>query len=511
MVVRRQIALLALIGCIASACGVARGPSVAPSAGTSAAVPERAAMPRRWLLHAFLNDVVSPGHGSALEYTASYVGPTRIERSLKLPRATVLSWSPDGRWLALCSPELEGSSGHTLYRASALGFDGDRVSEPLPLGACASFDWAPTGGKLLVRNDKGARLWHFTDSAPSMTEMAEVLAEPVDWSPTGRYFLARLPPPDRRMVVVHAEGPAPRVERLELGAVAPRSCRWGPTDALGCVVESSDGTSALLLQAPYSSAAFLSATSHVPHPPARFQSYDWATERVLVYELGGARGVHALRPGGASTQLFLPGESDGLENWRLSPAGRWLLDGASGSVRLWDLLSDARPRVLSGLSGDLLNPRWSPSGEHALLGVRQRHQRALEGDVWLVAHATHQASLTRVASPPAGQTSFARFSPGSQWVLISFASDAIPPASAGASVQAAAPSLAVHVASGARSEVPRAEWASDDSAFVASDPERRRVLLVRVQSASFGTPEPLAASAPGALRVLWQPGPGSRP
>jgi hypothetical protein len=104
-----------------------------------------------------------------------------------------------------------------------------------------------------------------------------------------------------------------------------------------------------------------------------------------------------------------------------------------------------------------LNPRWSPSGEHALFGVREPQQRALQGDVWLVAHATHEASLTRIASSPAGQTSFARFSPGSQWVLVSFASDAIPLASARASVQAAAPSLAVHVASGARSEVPEAE------------------------------------------------------
>lgn len=458
--------------------------------------------PSRWLLHAFLPTVLDAKRSAGIEYTAGFIGPERIEKSIQLPPATSAGWSPDGHWLALCSPVPSSDAEQGLHQLLAIRFDGAHTSDPMQLGDCTAFDWAPAGQRLLIQDRAAWRLVDLSAQTPRQTPIAAELASPIEWSPNGRRILAHSADTRRDLRVVHALEPTPRVEALDINRDHWRGCRWSPQDALACVIDTPTGAT---IQFRYANPT--TPTQHTLD--SRLWSFDWATENTLVYQLKNAGAVFALQTGTA-IPLFTPGDLYGLEYQRLSPQGTWLLDTASGHVRLWNLTGSATSTDVPGLEGSLLNPRWSPNGQHALVGVQHRRVHPFQTDVWLVAQATKDAQVARIASVEAGQATVSWFSPGSEWVFVSTGPDVIQLASTTGSAKqetAATRSVAVHVAT--RTTVPLplgiGEWSRDDSAFVAIDREDGQMLVVRVRDATFAEPELVRSLEPGVPTLMWQP------
>lgn len=490
---------LAVSACSAGAREPVKGSNVAgPSAVTIASV-----RPKRWLLHAFQQLVADSKRSVGHTYTASYVGPERIEKSIELPPTYGPGWSPDGHWLALCSPAPSSHTEQDVRQLLAIRFDAEQTSDPLPLGECTSFAWSPVGQRLLIQNRTAWRLADFSAQPPRQIPIAEELVGPVAWSPNGRRILAHSTDSARDLRVIHAAEPTPRVEALDIDRASWRGCRWSPQDALACVVATPPGVT---LQIRYAN-----PTTPPRHPlQSRVWSFDWATENTLVYQLQDTGAVFALQSGTA-TPLFTPGDLYGLDYQGLSPKSSWLLDTASGHIRLWNLGNAVTSRVVPGLTGLLMNPRWSPNGEHALVGVQHPRSHALQTDVWLVAHATQSAQVARIATVQAGQATSSQFSPGSQWVFVTAGPDVISLAGSGSANPATAAMrwTAVHVGTQANEPLPPGigAWAPDDSAFATMDPDRARLLVVRVRGAAFVEPEVVRNAESPVPNLIWQPGP----
>lgn len=504
--VRGWLTLLILM--TGAACnGGGRLPAAEPPAASAKSPPVASSRPSRWLLHAFSANVVDASRKGpvGITYTASYVGPERVEKSLALPPAIKAGWSPDGRWLALCSVVTSGSDEPEVHQAVAIRFDGDRASAPIQLGECTSFDWAPVGQRLLIQNGRAWRIVDFSGPARRETPIVGEVEAPVAWSPNGRRFLARAADAQRSLRVVHALEPSPHAEALGFDGRVTRWCRWGPQDALACAVQTLGAPPESAIEILYAGAG---VASSVPLP-AYVDSFEWANEQTLVYELEREGGLYA-HHSGTTTQLTLPGRRAGLAQSILSPKGTWLLDTVTGNARLWNLASTPHSTILLGMPGPLVNARWSRNGKHAVLGVV--HPRGtLQTDVWLVTNATTNPTPTRIATAGAGQASSASFSPGSEWAFVSMGPDIIPLAGASAPTKPVTTlqSSAVHIAT--LTTLPltfTGDWASDDSAFVTAEREGGRVLLVRVQGNTFRPAEVLRATRPDRFEVLWQPGPG---
>lgn len=491
---------MAAVGCG----GGARGPATSNVATASAAPATAAAQPKRWLLHTFHPNVVDANRPTVVAYSASLVGPERVEKTVSLPPAELVRWSPDGHWLALCGSVPGSEAEKDPRRALAIRFEGEQVSDPLDLGECTNVEWAPAGQRLLVQNHQAWRIADFSSHPPHQAPIAAELAVPVDWSPNGRRFLARTAGTRDDVQVVHLIEPTPRAEALEFNGWLPHWCRWSPQDALACAVETSSKPPAYSIGVLY---AGPSIDSSLPLD-ARLQAFNWATPNTLVYQLTSGA-VHAVRASG-DTKLFELGGKFGPNHQVLSPRGNWLLDTASGHVRLWNLTAFPRSQEVPGLSGPLVDPVWSPNGEHAVVGVQRRPRFPAKSDLWLLEHATQGAVPVRVGNVPEWHTISAWFSPGSEWLLVTTGPEVIPLANAGARpLSIPVRNRAVHVATRVSSPLPfgSGEWAPDDRAFVAVDHEGRRVLLFRPHGADLGDPELLRATEPGTVRLLWAPGP----
>lgn len=502
MMLRQGLALLVSLAVAACSAGV-RQPERAPRAATPSASTIASVRPSRWLLHAFQSLVADSKRSVGRTYTASYVGPERIEKSIQLPPAFEPGWSPDGHWLALCGPAPSSDAERDVHQLLAIRFDAEHTSDPVPLGECSSFAWAPVGQRLLIQNGTAWRLVDFSAEPPRQTLIAEELAGLVAWSPTGRRILAHSTGSARDLRVIHAAEPTPRVEALGIERASWRGCSWSPQDALACVVQEQ---SKLTLQIRYANPAM--PTRYTLE--SRLWSFGWATENTLVYQLQGSGAVIALQSG-TSIPLFSPGDLYGIQSQALSPRGSWLLDTVSRHVRLWNFANGVTSSTVRGLAGPLLNPHWSPNGQHALVGVQHPRSHALQTDVWLVAHATQNAQVARIATVQSGQATSSQFSPGSQWVFVTTGPDFIPLASSGSANPATATTswTAVHVATRTNQPLPpgTGAWASDDSAFATMDPDRARLLVVRVRGAAFAEPEVVRNAESPVPSLLWQPGP----
>lgn len=486
---------MGVVGCASGGRSAGRLPQPV-AAGASTVAVSRAS---GWLVYAFGAAVVDANAVSSRPYTASYVGAERIERTVQLPEATAVSWSADGRWLALCGPV----AGAQVHHARVIRFDGQRVGEPVDLGECSGLSQAPGAPRLLIRTPDAWRGVDLSSEIPRQSGAFKAFAEPIEWSPSATQLLARAAGPGQPLHVVSGLGGQPLVVPLDVQRGRASYCRWGPSELLACIVEGEEPPRSFSLQT-IDTRTGSRAVHALTERPA---SFGWAGPDVLVYELPKGGGVYALR-GGVATQLLVPGESDRLEHQALSPVGGWLLDGESGHVRLWDLASAPREVVVPGLSAQLLDPRWSRNGEHALIGVRHAQYRSLPSEVWLVARAAKKPALVRVATATATRWPAAWFSPGSEWVLVTLSDIVVPTA---ATSPAPAPqqnrAFAVNVASGARFDLPVGwgDWASDDTAFCAVDRERGQLLVVRVQGQQLATPEVLSVLGPGMLHLAWQP------
>ena len=430
------------------------------------------------------------------------MGPERIEKVVALPPTTAAGWSANGRWLALCTPVPSSGPEQDLHQAQVIHVDGDQFSEPVQVGDCTAFDWAPVSQQLLVRSRSAWRLVDLSTLVPRQIPIAGELAALLDWSPTGRRLLARSVDIPRRLRILDTSESYLRVQSWDFHAHASNWCLWSPDDALVCVVDDPTGSRLEI--------RFASPTTPRSHvADGRVVSLAWVTPRKLVYELENT-GVYTFEAGTA-TQLFTPGDRQGLDYYRPSPRGGWLLDTASGHLRLWDLNAAPRSVEVSGVSGQLLDPRWSQNGEHAVVSVQHPLYRSRASEVWLLADAAKDPQLGRIASAQPGMALSAWFSPGSQWVIVSQESAVVPLAQDSSSAQRGTPpgqTTAVHVASRTKVALPLGlgDWANDDSAFVAVDRERG-LMVFRVTAAAFAPPERVRALEPGRASILWQPAP----
>ncbi|HYQ15132.1 MAG TPA: hypothetical protein VEQ58_05235 [Polyangiaceae bacterium] len=495
----------ALLVAAAAGCGHAppNGNGARTPAGAVASTPAAASPARgRWLLHGSLTASVGVD-GVAASYLATWFGAEHVGRTVSLPGAYYVSFSPDGKWLTLCIPDPEGATPHAIRRASVLRLDGESISEPLVVGECGELEWAPTGARLLLRSDdRDWRLVELGGSEPLVRELGARFQSPISWSPNGRYFVApgRDETQDLLLVSVLERGRPAQV--LDGFAESRRACHWSSTDGFACVVVR-QGKEQLVI----AHVSDVSLAPHVVEPSLPVKWFGWATDRALVYEHERDGGVYVLGADLASMRLFEPAASAGYYSSTMSPRGGWLLDCAGEGARLWDLASAPRRVPLPGLPARLVNPRWSPDGKHALLGVPHRAASLQQDDVWLVADASREPRLARVAKLAPERQSYARFSPASGWVLVSVSTD-VPTLAAAARASdpdPAASHFAVHVATLAERPLPfgSAAWAADDSAFVTADDAR--LLGFRVRGTTIIGPEDLGRLGAPGTTPIWQP------
>lgn len=492
---------LCAAGCTSAPAATARPPSSAAESKPASSGSTRG----RWLLHGALAGPAS-ADGVAVSYLATWLGSERAGRTVQLPSAYSVSFSADGKWLALCGPNPSSTPSDPARRASVIRFEAERVSDPIDLGACQKLEWAPTGTRLLLQGDSDWRLVELGGSEPLVRELGARLEAPVSWSKSGRYFVAQERDGSHALALVSLLQPTLPPHSLEPFGLPRGACNWSSSDALACAVERNGKHELLLAQL---GAANADPELHVTEAPLPLTWLGWGTDRVVAYELARGGGVYALGGDLKTTRLFEPASDSGLDYFRLSPIGRWLLDCAGDGARLWDLGSVPRSVPLPGLPPALVNPRWSMDGKHALLGVRHAQHASQQTDVWLISEAATAPKLVRIASVAPARQSFAVFSPGSRWVLVSVAGDvpmpAAPTGSPAASEAGTPRSFAVDIAAGSEQPLPLGvgEWAADDSAFVVN--QNAHLLAFRVRGSEFVGPEDLGSSGPGAPRLLWQP------
>lgn len=483
------------------ASGAARAPASTAESAPTAVSPARG----RWLLHGEIAGPVAAG-GLAVSYLSTWLGPEHMGQTVRLPSAYSVSFSPDGKWLALCSPDPSGAQPSSTRRASVIRFEAERISEPLVVGACQALEWAPTGAHLLLESDSDWKLIELGGAKPVIRELGAGLETPVTWSPSGRYLVASERNVTHALALVSLLEAGLPPQPLQLFGLPRGACSWSGADALACTVERQGKHELMLDQV---GAPSVGPEPYVTELTSPLTWLGWATNRVVAYELSRAGGVYAFGEGLAATRLFEPASSYGLDYFRLSPTGRWLLDCAGQGARLWDLAGVPRSVPLPGLSSVLVNPRWSSNGRHALLGVRHPQYGSQQTDVWLVSEASTEPKLARLTNLAPGRQSFASFSPGSSWVLVSVAPDTPTPAAETRLPAAAEPTPTVHFALNVAAHAERTlplgfgEWAPDDSAFVVS--HDARLLAFRVRGSDFVGPEDLGSTGSGTLRLVWQP------
>lgn len=407
-----------------------------------------------------------------------------------LPFSHSLSWSPNGQWLAGCTPEGE---------VALVPVANSRLGEALRAGPCGKLFWAQGSRQLAVLTPSETATIDLA-AAPQRRQLDAGGRDRARWSASAEHLLvARSGEADQLFALTTAG--LQRVP-LDLPEGQPTRCRFSTDGAVVACAISGAGHAAL-------------AVFHLQGTTARAESFpldtvqpidflEWTADRHVVLST-----VHDTRlrlwPG-FSTLLQRP---SGLDQFRLASSGSLLLDVTGASARIAQFGAHAREQSLPAV-GALLNPRIAPDERSALVGAAHPTQPTRQADVWLLRDLQTTAVATKLVQAPAGRVSSAEFSAGSGWVVVRLAADRVPALanSGSAGATAGVEMLAINLQSGARSSLAESDphFAPDDSALASVAAGDGGVVLRRATGDGISRQAELVVPLrSGSVEIAWQP------